>query len=604
MNRNAYADREAIFAALADAEAAYQKLANCSLDALTSEEVLDVLERRETLAWKQPAVDHRLLARLAADGNPGKLGAATLSRVLEERLRISRAAAKRRLDDAADLGPRMTLDGAALEPLLPAVAAAQAEGRISPEHVAIAREVYAQIPSAVTAKWRGYAQVELAELAAEHGPAMFRRLANLLLTVLDPDGDFSDRQRQNKRGLVLGPQCRDGSSKLSGVLTPEARATLEPLLAKLAAPGMCNPADEHPCVSGTPGEDQIRNDARTWKQRNHDALLAVLRAMLASGDLGQHNGLPVTVIVTTTLAEMEAAAHAGAQIDAAAGPAHQDLPTGGDRPATGRQAPPDPSSGALTGWATTAGGSRLPMSDVIRLGSHAVHYLVIFDGRGRALWLGRSKRIASADQRIVLVARDRGCTRPGCTASAYDCQAHHLGRGWRNGTDTNIDDLGQACGPDNVMADQFDWTTVLNDNGRVEWHPPPALDRGQSRVNAFNFPEDLLVDLRRRRARLRGQPDPGPAPPPYPPTPPGADPPGTAPGWLEDAVACAGWMSYFDETDAELDEIAAATGYDCAGYPWDPDCNPDCHDDGRTEITDEELARLIARDPERHLAER
>ena len=285
MNRNAYADREAIFAALADAEAAYHKLADCSLDALTSEEVLDVLERRETLAWKQPAVDHRLLARLAADDNPGKLGAATLSRVLEERLRISRAAAKRRLDDAADLGPRMTLDGAALEPLLPAV-------------------------------------------AAEHGPAMFRRLANLLLTVLDPDGDFSDRQRQNKRGLVLGPQSRDGSSKLSGVLTPEARATLEPLLAKLAAPGMCNPADEHPCVSGTPGEDQIRNDARTWKQRNHDALLAVLRAMLASGDLGQHNGLPVTVIVTTTLAEMEAAAHAGAQIDAAAGPAHQDLPTG------------------------------------------------------------------------------------------------------------------------------------------------------------------------------------------------------------------------------------------------------------------------------------
>ena len=278
------------------------------------------------------------------------------------------------------------------------------------------------------------------------------------------------------------------------------------------------------------------------------------------------------------------------------------MPEAGNHPA-GRQALPDPSSGALTGWATTAGGSRLTMSDVIRLGSHAVHYLVIFDGRGRALWLGRSKRIASADQRIVLVARDRGCTRPGCTASAYDCQAHHLGRGWRNGTDTNIDDLGQACGPDNVMADQFDWTTVLNDNGRVEWHPPPALDRGQSRVNAYNFPEDLL-DLRRRRARLRGQPDPGPVPPPYPPTPPGADPPGTAPGWLQDAVACAGWMSYFDETDAELDEIAAAAGYDCAGYHYDPDCNPDCHDDGRTEITDEELARLIARDPERHLAER
>ncbi|BBZ65388.1 hypothetical protein MINS_08170 [Mycolicibacterium insubricum] len=97
MSRSAYADREAIFAALAAAEAAYEKLADCSLDVLTAEEVLDVLGRREELAWRQPAVDHRLLARLVADGNPGKLGAASLKVVLEERLRISRAAATRRL---------------------------------------------------------------------------------------------------------------------------------------------------------------------------------------------------------------------------------------------------------------------------------------------------------------------------------------------------------------------------------------------------------------------------------------------------------------------------------------------------------------------------
>ncbi|MCV7080736.1 13E12 repeat family protein [Mycolicibacterium insubricum] len=110
MSRSAYADREAIFAALAAAEAAYEKLADCSLDVLTAEEVLDVLGRREELAWRQPAVDHRLLARLVADGNPGKLGAASLKVVLEERLRISRAAATRRLP-SADLGPRNAMDG-------------------------------------------------------------------------------------------------------------------------------------------------------------------------------------------------------------------------------------------------------------------------------------------------------------------------------------------------------------------------------------------------------------------------------------------------------------------------------------------------------------
>ena len=41
-------------------------------------------------------------------------------------------------------------------------------------------------------------------------------------------------------------------SPISGYLTPEARATFDAVFAKLAAPGMCNSADETPCVSGTP----------------------------------------------------------------------------------------------------------------------------------------------------------------------------------------------------------------------------------------------------------------------------------------------------------------------------------------------------------------
>jgi hypothetical protein len=102
------------------------------------------------------------------------------------------------------------------------------------------------------------------------------------------------------------------------------------------------------------------------------------RSVLASGDLGQHNGLPVTVVVSTTLQELEAGC----------------------------------------GQALTATGSLLPMSTVIRMASRSYHYLAIFDKvTGRALHLARTRRIASADQRIVLLARDRGCTRPGCTVA-------------------------------------------------------------------------------------------------------------------------------------------------------------------------------------------
>jgi uncharacterized protein DUF222 len=86
---------------------------------------------------------------------------------------------------------------------------------------------------------------------------------------------------------------------------------VEAVLAKLAAPGMCNPLDDMPCVDGAPGQEAIEGDARSAAQRNHDVLLAALRALLASGELGQHNGLPASIIVTTTLADLEAAAERG-----------------------------------------------------------------------------------------------------------------------------------------------------------------------------------------------------------------------------------------------------------------------------------------------------
>ena len=56
----------------------------------------------------------------------------------------------------------------------------------------------------------------------------------------------------NSQPFTTGAQRRDGMSQLSGHLSPEARATWEAIFAKFAAPGMCNPEDPEPCVSGTP----------------------------------------------------------------------------------------------------------------------------------------------------------------------------------------------------------------------------------------------------------------------------------------------------------------------------------------------------------------
>ncbi|VBA37503.1 hypothetical protein LAUMK13_01668 [Mycobacterium innocens] len=76
------------------------------------------------------------------------------------------------------------------------------------------------------------------------------KLAERLMDCLHPDGDYTDEHRARRHGITLGNKDVDGMSRISGYLTPEARATLEAVWAKLAAPGMCNPAEESPYVDG------------------------------------------------------------------------------------------------------------------------------------------------------------------------------------------------------------------------------------------------------------------------------------------------------------------------------------------------------------------
>jgi HNH endonuclease len=92
----------------------------------------------------------------------------------------------------------------------------------------------------------------------------------------------------------------------------------------------------------------------------------------------------------------------------------------------------------------------------------------------------------------VLYATDRGCTRPGCTAPPYRCQAHHL-HGWTaHHGQTNIDNLTLACPPDNRLVEHGGWTTRKRHDGRTERLPPTHLDTGQARINDYHHPQHYL----------------------------------------------------------------------------------------------------------------
>jgi Domain of unknown function (DUF222) len=443
-------------AAYDELEAAQKKVATLSYDGLTHSELVALESRRETMRRREPAVDHQIINRLAAEASPIELGGTSLADVLSTRLRISKGEARRRIKLADLLGPRRALTGEPLPPKLPRTAAAQERGDIGAEHVKVIERFFDELPAHVDYQTREAAEADLARIASGLGPAQLRKAADRLAQLVDQDGaEPSDADRARRRYLSIDKQGRDGMSKISGLLDPEARATLEAVLAKWAAPGMCNPDDQSPCVTGTPSQAAIQGDIRSLGQRNHDALIAMGRAVLISGRLGRHNGLPCTIIVSTTLKELESG----------------------------------------QGHAVTSGGSLLPMSTVIRLASMSYHYLAVFDHHtSMPLYLGRTKRIATPGQRIVLHAKDRGCTHPGCTVPGYGSQVHHAERDWADGGLTNVDDLTLACKPHNLLVESGGWRTRKRKDGSTEWIPPPHLDSGQTRVNHYHHPEKYLLD--------------------------------------------------------------------------------------------------------------
>ncbi len=67
----------------------------------------------------------------------------------------------------------------------------------------------------------------------------------------------------------------------------------------------------------------------------------------------------------------------------------------------------------------------------------------LFSGSGQPLWLGRSRRLATAAQQLAIAIRDRGCVL--CCAPMHRCRYHHIDE-WNadNGT-TDIPNLAALC---------------------------------------------------------------------------------------------------------------------------------------------------------------
>jgi hypothetical protein len=446
--------------------------------AMALPERLATMEALETDRRLTLAVSNAIAATVADEGI-STLGDVP-KKLVADVLRISLAEADGRLKQAEMVRERTTITGEPLAPHLPATARAWKRGLLDAAHVAEIVTFFAEIPADTPVEVQDNSERFLADKATQLRPDQLKRLAKKLALTINPDGKFSEQDRLRKSGFRWESQRRDGMSK--GVLwaTPQLRAHLDAFFAKYAEYGMCLPYDDQPDTAvddDQPGTDEpvradVADDAggaeqpspapkpavtdfRTPSQRRHDALNHWVRAVLGNPALGTHHGLPVTLVVTTTLAELEAG----------------------------------------VGHGLTATGTVIPMTELINLAAPSYRYLEIFrsDVDRRVLDFYRARRCANGDQWLALFGRDRGCTRPGCDKSAEECQAHHSPDFAANGQ-TNVDLMGLACYQDHPQVGPGGWNTrVLN--GSAKWTPPRHYPRDTPATNDFHHPERYLREF-------------------------------------------------------------------------------------------------------------
>jgi hypothetical protein len=112
---------------------------------------------------------------------------------------------------------------------------------------------------------------------------------------------------------------------------------------------------------------------------------------------------------------------------------------------------------------------------------------LLLGGQGRVLDIGRAARVFPPHIRKALVARDQGCTFPGCTIPASWCEAHHIDF-WSHGGSTGTENGTLLCSHHHHLIHKEQW--IIRIQAGIPWFiPPPHIDpRRRPRRNCFFLP--------------------------------------------------------------------------------------------------------------------
>ena len=306
----------------------------------------------------------------------------------------------------------------------PALEQAITCGAVNTDQAAVIAEAIEELPEELESAAVDKAEGILIGWAGELEPRQLRKHATRILDQVAPDlaaatsAEALERQRERAwqtRSLKIYP-IPYGRVRFNGVLDAESAAVVTAALDPLCAPSSDRP--------------------RGYDQRRADALVEVCKLALRTRELPSD---------------------------------------GGERPQITVTIPFDPLTRSL-GAGTLDSDEPLTPEQARRLACDAQILPVVLGGDGQILDVGRSRRLISGSLHRALVARDRGCSFPGCDRPSRWCESHHIVP-WHQGGQTSLDNALLVCGHHHRLLHHSRWRVRLGPDRRPEFIPPPYVDR-------------------------------------------------------------------------------------------------------------------------------
>ncbi|HEX4251201.1 MAG TPA: DUF222 domain-containing protein [Pseudonocardia sp.] len=316
-----------------------------------------------------------------------------------------------------------SLQGAALEPRLPAPATALGGWEIGQAHGEVIERVFGTDAAGRLAPevWAGLG-VQLADWARLYRPDQLARLATDVIEKLDQDGPAPEDEDQLVNELHLA-RCRtDGGGRIKGRLDA---TTFDAVCRAIQA-------------ALTPNEPDDLGRGKSLGERQADALGAICEHALDEGYLPEEGGQRPHFTAILDFETMRSQAR-GVELE--------------------------------FGGMTTAAEARRILCD-------SKITPVVLGGEGQPLDVGCEKRCVSPAQRKAVAARDGGCAYPGCDKTPRWCEVHHIIH-WLHGGRTDINNLVMLCLTHHNQLHDSGWKTQMHD-GHPEFIPPKWFDPRQT----------------------------------------------------------------------------------------------------------------------------